>query len=145
MTFQEFNRAIVRDDLLGKLLPLEIRRTYPYLNFEGTTLTASFVGYRIQCRQKAVLAMPPLYYLKITYPKCTMESFEKLPGGGDGHVMTPTDPAALKRLENLCDEVLELFERKSANIASTIEEYNALLKTVLEPEQLSILEKYLNQ
>lgn len=36
MTFKDFNIRITRDPILGKLLPLQLRRTFPWFRVEGT-------------------------------------------------------------------------------------------------------------
>ena len=79
MTFREFNIAMIRDPILGKLLPLQLRRTFPWLSVEGENLFASFVGFRIVREGDAVKAFDPAYYVKIAYPKCTVQSYEKFP------------------------------------------------------------------
>lgn len=147
MTFREFNLVMMRDAILGKLLPLELRRTYPRLSLDGPVLCASFAGFRIAPEKNAVRAYPPAYYLKITYPQCALRSFEKLSAGADdpgGRLMTPRDPADIKRLAELCDQVLKLYDEKSGSLEPAIAAYNALLETILEPEQLTVLDRFTN-
>ena len=56
--------------------------------------------------------------------------------------MTPHAPEEIKALAELCDTVLRLWDDKSADLEQAISEYNAMLKTVLEPEQAAVLEKF---
>ena len=142
MTFREYNLTIMKDAVLGKLLPLECRRTYPWFSLEGSTLCASFAGFRIAPGKHHVKVFPPIYYLKITYPQCAVQSFEKLSGKMDaenGKDMIARDPAEIMRLAELCDEVLLEFDNKSEGLAAVIAEYQALLESILEPEQLTVL------
>ena len=137
MTILQFNQAIFRHELLGKLLPLELTRTYPKLTLEGGVLCASFVGYRIAPKKDGVTAFPPAYYLKITYPQCLLRSFEVLPVEAEakgGHLMMPRTQEEIKRLVALCNEALKGFDDKADHLEQTIREYNALLETILEPE-----------
>ena len=145
MTILQFNQAMFRHELLGKLLPLELTRTYPRLTLEGGMLCASFVGYRIVPEKNAVTAFPPAYYLKVTYPQCLLRSFEVLPveeGCKSGHRMMPRTREEIKRLAELCNEVLKGFDEKADGLEQTIREYNALLETILEPEQLAVLDRF---
>ena len=145
MTILQFNQAMFRHELLGKLLPLELTRTYPKLTLEGGVLCASFVGYRIAPKKDGVTAFPPAYYLKVTYPQCLLRSFEVLPveaGDKDGHLMMPRAREEIKRLVELCNGVLKGFDDKADGLEETIREYNALLETILEPEQLAVLNRF---
>ena len=145
MTILQFNQAMFRHELLGKLLPLELTRTYPKLTIEGGMLCASFVGYRIAPKKNAVTAFPPAYYLKVTYPQCSLRSFEVLPVKAEdksGHLMMPRAREEIKRLVELCNEVLKSFDEKADGLEQAIREYNALLETILEPEQLAVLESF---
>jgi len=146
MTFREFNLTILKDAILGTLLPLELRRTFPLFSLEGETLCASFAGFRIASAQNAVRVFPPAYYLKITYPKRVLLSYEKLPVSKDttGELMTPRSPKEIKRLTELCDHILELRDKGSDGLEQAVSEYNALLRTVLEPGQLAVLERFGN-
>lgn len=144
MTFMEFNLAIMRDPVLGKSLPMQLRRTYPRLSLEGTTLCTSFVGFRIAPRGDGIFAFPPVYYLKITYPDCRLLSYEKIPATSDvdGHTMMPRTQKEIRRLAELCDEVLKLYDEKADNLETALAQYNTLLNTVLEPDQLIILDQF---
>ena len=145
MTILQFNQTMFRHELLGKLLPLELTRTSPRLTLEGGMLCASFVGYRIAPKKNAVTAFPPAYYLKVTYPQCLLRSFEVLPVEGEdksGHLMMPRAREEIKRLVELCNEVLKGFEEKADDLEQSIREYNALLETILEPEQLAVLNRF---
>ncbi len=145
MTFREFNLTMARHELLGKLLPLELTRTYPWLTLEGGRLCAAFAGYRIVPGKNSVTAFSPVYYLKITYPQCLLRSYEVLSAEADhprGHQMTPRDPKDIQRLAALCDEVLKRFDEKADDLGQTVQAYQALLKTILEPEQLAVLERF---
>ena len=144
MTFMEFNLAIMRDPVLGQLLPMQFRRTYPRLSLEGTTLCASFIGFRIAPRGNGIFAFPPAYYLKITYPDCRLLSYEKIPASSDaaGHTMMPRTQQEIKRLAELCDVVLKLYDEKVDNLETALAQYSTLLNTVLEPDQLMILDQF---
>ena len=145
MTILQFNQAMFRHELLGKLLPLELTTTYPRLTLEDGMLCASFVGYRIVPEKNAVTAFPPAYYLKVTYPQCSLRSFEVLPVKAEdksGHLMMPRAREEIKRLVELCNEVLKSFDEKADGLEQAIREYNALLETILEPEQLAVLESF---
>lgn len=145
MTILQFNQTMFRHELLGKLLPLELTRTYPKLTIEGGMLCASFVGYRIAPKKNAVTAFPPAYYLKVTYPQCLLRSFEVLPVEAEakgGHLMMPRAREEIKRLVALCNEALKGFDDKADGLEETIREYNALLETILEPEQLAVLNRF---
>jgi len=147
MTFREFNLTILKDAILGTLLPLELRRTFPWFSLEGETLCMSFAGFRIAPARNAVKAFPPAYYLKITYPGCLLLSYEKLSASEDitGGLMTPRAPEEIRRLTELCDHILELCDRGSDGLEPAVSEYNALLRTVLEPGQLAVLERFGNR
>ena len=142
MTFREFNIAITRDPILGKLLPLQLRRTFPWLSVKGQNLCASFVGFRIVRDGVAVKAFDPAYYLKVTYPQCALQSYEKFPLSSSSRIMTPHASEEITALAELCDTVLRLWDEKSADLEQTLSVYNAMLKTVLEPEQAAVLEKF---
>lgn len=145
MTILQFNQAMFRHELLGRLLPLELTRTYPRLTLEGGMLCASFVGYRIVPEKNAVTAYPPAYYLKVTYPQCVLRSFEVLPVKAEdksGCLMMPRAREEIKRLAELCNEVLKGFDEKANGLEQAMREYNALLETILEPEQLAVLERF---
>lgn len=142
MTFREYNFAMMKNPVLGKLLPLECRRTYPRLELDGTALCASFVGFRMKPVQGGVEAQGPAYYLKITYPQCAVRAFVKFAGSNsDGHLMTPRMPEAIRSLAASCDEVLACFEENRDDLERILAQYNALLETMLEPEQLALLNK----
>lgn len=143
MSFREFNLAIMRDPMLGHLLPLEIRRSYPRLRMEGSALCAEFVGFKLVPAKAA--AYPPAYYLKITYPQCALQSFERLTAGPERpepHPMTPRDPEDVKRLAELCDQALERYDEKADGLEAALTAYNTLLEKLLEPEQLAVLERF---
>lgn len=142
MTFKEYDLAIMKNPVLGKLLPLECRRTYPRLELDGTALCASFVGFRIKPVQGGIEAQEPAYYLKITYPQCAIRAFMKFTGNNpDRHLMKPRTPEAIQRLAASCDEVLACFEENRDDLERILAQYNALLETMLEPEQLALLNK----
>lgn len=142
MTFKEFNLAVMRNPVLGRLLPLEYRRTYPRLELEGETLCACFAGFRIKPVKTGVEVQPPAYYLKITYPQCAVRAFVKLSGSSaEAHLMAPQSPETMQNLASLCDRVLHEYEEKAEGLDRTIAAYNGLLETVLEPEQLAVLNR----
>lgn len=142
MTFREFNIAMIRDPILGKLLPLQLRRTFPWLSVKEENLYASFVGFRIVRDGATVKAFDPAYYLKVTYPQCALQSFEKFSLASNSRIMAPHASEEIKALAELCDTVLRLWDDKSADLEQAISEYNAMLKTILEPEQAAVLEKF---
>lgn len=146
MTFREFNIAITRDPILGKLLPMQLRRTFPWLSVKEKNLCASFVGFRIVREGETVKAFDPAYYLKVTYPKCTLQSFEKLSLSSNSRIMKPHASEEIKALAELCDTVLQLWNEKSADmeLEQALSVYNSMLKTILEPEQAAVLEKFVD-
>ena len=147
MTFQEFNHKIMKDAILGRLLPLQLRRTYPRLTLCDSKLCAAFVGFRAVPGGNGVKALPPAYYLRITYPHCVLLSYEKCASGENGRQASPMRARRsedIRRLSALCDEVLRLYDEKDPGIKSTISAYNELLNTILEPEQLAVLNCFEN-
>ena len=56
--------------------------------------------------------------------------------------MMPRAREEIKRLAELCNEVLKGFDEKANGLEETMREYNALLETILEPEQLAVLERF---
>lgn len=147
MTFREFNFAMIRDGILGKLLPLEIKRSFPRLSLEDGKLCAAFIGFRVAQENRAPIAFPPVYYLKITYPQCALQSFERIPAGAApaaGHPMTARSGEKVKRLMELCDAALKCFDEQSDGLESALSAYNALLDALLEPEQLAVLNRFSN-
>lgn len=142
MTFGEYNLAIMRNPVLGKLLPLECRKTYPWFELKDSSLCASFVGFKMNPSQNGMEVCAPSYYLKITYPQCSVKAFVKLSGrSSGGHLMEPQERETIKSLTVLCDRVLKCYDEKSDSLSKTIAEYNALLEKILEREQLAVLEK----
>lgn len=142
MTFREFNLSMMRHPVLGRLLPLECRRTYPRLEQEGKQLCASFVGFRMKPAPGGAEVLSPAYYLKVTYPGGAVRAFVKLPGAdGPGHLMKAQTQQTIRDLAQGCDEVLRCFEEQREDLQAAAERYNALLDSVLEPEQLAVLNK----
>lgn len=142
MTFREYNLAIMRDPVLGKLLPLECRKTYPRFELEGGGLCACFAGYRMKPVEGGAEVQAPSFYLKLTVPGCAVRAFVKFSGrSGETHRMTPQTPETIQTLASLCDRVLREFEENAAQLGETVAEYNALLDKILEPEQLEVLER----
>ncbi len=142
MTFKEFNLSMTRHPVLGKLLPLECRRTYPRLELEGANLCASFAGFHIKPIQGGIEVQEPSYYLKITYPQCSVRAFVRFPGNTNrGHLMAPRSADIIQRLMISCDRVLACYDEGADDLDQVIADYNALLETVLEPEQSAILDK----
>lgn len=143
MTFREFNLKITHDAVLGRLLPMQLRRTYPRFSLDGRKLIAEFAGFRIVPAQRKVKAFPPAYYLKITYPQCALEAFVKLPAmAAEGRIMEPKKAEDIQRLSEMCDEVLAAFDEQSEGLTKLIGEYNACLDAVLELEQRVVLERF---
>lgn len=142
MTFREFNLAMMQHPVLGRLLPLECRKTYPRLETEGGKLYASFVGFRMKLTSDGAQALSPAYYLKVTYPSCAVRAFVKLPGANEkAHLMKPQTPETIRALAQSCDAVLRCFEETPEQLPEAAAVYNTLLNQVLEPEQLAVLEK----
>lgn len=142
MTFGEFNLAIMRDPVLRRLLPLECRKTYPQFETEGSYLCASFVGFKMKPSPNGMEVYAPSYYLKITYPQCAVRSFVKFSvRSADKHLMCPQKEETLQALAELCDRVLQCYDEKANDISEAVNEYNALLKKILEREQLAVLDK----
>lgn len=140
MTFKEFNLAVMRNPVLGRLLPMECRKTYPRLELDGETLCACFVGFRMKPVPGGAEAQAPVYYLKITYPRCAVRAFVKLSRrNSEAHRMTPQSPEMIQNLVSLCDRVLQEYEEKAGDLGETIAAYNGLLDKILEPEQLAVL------
>ncbi len=140
MTLKEFDISIRRNELLGMLLPLELRRTYPRFSLENGKLRASFAGFKLLLENGAVNAMPPAYRLEIGYPRCELLLYERLsPADKAAKPMTERVPEDVKRLAGLCDDVLSLFDSGSDKLEDTLAEYNALLENILEAEQLAAL------
>mgnify|MGYP006988960817 CR=1 FL=1 len=145
MTLNELNRNIMRDEVLGKMLPMQIRRTYPRLTLKEGKLYAAFVGFQIKQSQNEVHFFPASYYLKISYPQCTLNTFVKLPGGKndrEGATLQPKRAEDIRKLAELCDEALNRYDAKAENLDDLLAEYNLLLKTILEPEQLAVLDRF---
>lgn len=145
MTFKDFNIRITRDPILRKLLPLQLRRTFPWFRVEGTALCASFAGFRIVREGTAVKAFDPAYYLKVTYPQCALWSFERLPLSANSRIMAPHTPEEIESLAALCNTVLGLWDEASADLEPAILAYNARLMGILEPAQIAVLEKFTNR
>lgn len=142
MTFKEFNLTMTGHPVLRKLLPLECRRTYPRLELEGADLCASFAGFHIKPVQGGIEVQEPSYYLKITYPQCSIRAFVRFPGNTQhGHLMARRSADVIQRLMASCDKVLAHFDEGTDDLDQVIAEYNALLETVLEPEQSIVLDK----
>ena len=141
MTFKEFNIKMTRDPILSRLLPLQLRRSYPRLQLRDGELTASFVGFKIQAADGAVSAFSPAYYLRVSYPRCSLLSFEKLSAEGAAKPMQPHSPEEIRQLAKLCDNVLRLYDEQSEKLAETMDACNELLEKVLEPEQLKQLRR----
>lgn len=141
MTFKEFHLAMVKHPVLGKLLPLECRRTYPLLTREGETLCAAFVGFRMRPAAGGAEAQAPAYYLKITYPQCAVRAYVRFRRPQPAwRPMTPQSPETIGRLAALCDQALDAWDNKSEAADGAIRDYGSLLRQVLEPEQLAALD-----
>lgn len=141
MTFKEFHLAQMRDPVLGKLLPMQCRKTYPRLMLDGETLCAGFVGFLLKPAAGGALVFPPAYFLNITYPNCAVRAFVKRAPSGEAHPMTPQTPETIRALSMLCDQALREFDEKSEHLTETLDTYNALLDKVLEPEQRALLDQ----
>lgn len=148
MTFKEFNLTMIKHPVLGRLLPLQSRRTYPALTLEDGKLCASFVGYHAN----PLIAIPGAgarvlftltYYLKVTYPQCSVRAFVRLPGNyaQGAFILRPQSKQIIQRLSDLCDQTLTAFEQQSEDIENVLHEYNTLLRDVLEPEQQYVLDR----
>lgn len=145
MEFKDFNVKILRNEALRKILPLEIIRTYPLFSLENDVLTASFVGYRVKRENGAVSAGKPVYYLKIAYPSCRLLSFDQFKTGSENtfSAIAPRDPEMIRQLPVLCTAVLDGYDEKAEDLNERIEKSNALVKSVLEPDQTEAFGRYL--
>lgn len=164
MTFKELNIAVMRDPILRMLLPMECKRTYPWLESDGKTLCASFVGFRMKPVSGGAEAEYPTYYLKIAVqsptkfdserakaeiqpycpktacPNLSLRAFVMLPCPDfKAHSMTPATSETIRELTTLCDRVLQGYEEHAENLTETVNAYNKLLDSVLEKEQLDVL------
>lgn len=164
MTFKELNIAIMQDSILRTLLPMQCKRTYPRLESDGETLYASFVGFHMKGVSGGAEAEYPSYYLKIavqppkkidesrvkaemqaacpkrTAPNLSLRAFVKLSRPDfKAHLMTPAKAETIRELASLCDLVLAGYEENAENLTETVNAYNKLLDSVLEKEQLAVL------
>lgn len=140
-----FNASILKNPILGKLLPLEIKRTYPRLFLKNGTLCAAFVGFRMLVQNGRASAMPPAYYLCISYPSCELLSFERLSpvvSAEDSREMTPCPRENILKLDSLYNEALETFNGHGEGLAEVLDSYNGLLDGLLEKEQLEVLNRF---
>ncbi len=143
MKFQEWNISIFKSPILGKLIPLELKRTYPKFSIEDGELCASFVGFRVKIEEKTVKLSAPKYYLKVTYPKGKLQSFERFnPAEESYHIAKSCLPEDIKRMTGLCDNIIRLFDEKSSELETAIKDYNALMDNLLESDQLAVIERY---
>lgn len=143
MTFLEFDTSIMRDEVLGRLLPMQCKRTFPWLRLEEGVLCACYVGFRAVPAPGGAKAFPPAYYLKIAYPGRILRSYERLvPERTAGEPMTPSAPETIRRLMSLCGRAFALFDEKGEGLEAVLAEYNGLLRSALEPKQLAVLERF---
>lgn len=141
MTFKEFQISLVRDAVLGRMLPMECKKTFPRFEVVGNNLYASFLGIRMTMVDGTVEATAPIYYLKIAYPHNRVKTFVRFNADQQSHPMTNRDAAQLTQLVELGDRILKLRDEKSDELAKVVDEYNTLLHQVLEEDQIAVLDK----
>lgn len=143
MTFLEFDTSLIKDDVLGRLLPMQCKRTFPWLSLEQGVLCAAYVGFRALPAPGGPKALSPAYYLKITYPGRILRSYERLAvDQTGGEPMTPSTPETIQRLMSLCGRAFSLADEKGDGLEEVIAEYNRLLRSALEPKQQAVLERF---
>ncbi len=143
MTFQEWNIRLFRGPILGELIPMELKRTFPRFSVEEGQMCASFVGFRTNISDAEIKISKPRYYLKVTYPQGKIQSFERFSSIDiTYHHPESCDSQAISNLRNLGDRVLRMFDEKSSDLESAISEYNSLLDTLLEADQLATIKQY---
>lgn len=141
MTYREFYLAMMRHPVLGKLLPLECRRTYPVLSRERESLCAAFIGFPMRPAAGGAEAQAPVYYLKVTYPQCAVRVYVRFHRPQpDWRPMTPQSPETIRQLAVLCDQALAAWDDKTETVDEVLRDYNGLLRQVLEPEQRAALD-----
>ena len=142
MTFKEWNIRILSDKLLGGLLPMELRRTYPRLSVEDGKLCGEFIGLRT-VRADSEVKAEARYYLKITYPQCRLLAYHRLSSGAcTPHSLPSSAPEQIRQLASRCDDVLQSFDARSEDFAQKLTDYCAALEPALAPEQLTLLDRF---
>lgn len=168
MTIKDFNIKIMRDETLRRILPLEAKRTYPYLTLEDSLLCASFIGFRVRPEEGKLRVSAPSYFLKIVCPKSRNAPPELSDFLADGqgkiaepglrllayndlkaaesqeHIMEPKSRDKLIKLDSLFSEAMKRFDEGNEGLEVVVDAYDGLLKTVLEPEQLNVIGSFLN-
>lgn len=141
MTFKEFQIKLVRDPMLGKLLPMNCKKTFPRFELVDQKLYVSFLGVQTKPVSEGMEVKEPTYYLRVLYPQCQIRSFVRFDGEKASHLMSPLTSETMKELVTVCDEVLRQYDEKVPALAETVAQYNTLLDQVLEAEQLAVLNK----
>ena len=163
MTIKEFNMTVMKDETLRRILPMEVRRTYPYLTLENGLLCASFVGFRVKPEEGKLRVSAPCYFLKIACPKRRELPLELLALMKDAqgklaapklrllayvdlgtaerqdHIMEPKSRDDLMKLDALFTEALKRYQEGGEEVGKIIDASDAILKTVLEPDQLEAI------
>ena len=144
MNLTEWNAIVYRNEILRKLLPLEVRKTYPYFSLHGSELHVSYVGFLTRREGNSLKAFSPVYFLKLACPQCTLLSYEALeaPASDEGILMQTNNREQVQLLSERANAVLTSFEKHADTLPELISEYNALLESLLEENQLCVLKKY---
>ena len=142
MTYEELNRAILRDEVTGRLLPMQLKRTYPRFSLENGELCAAFAGVPMKPGPEGVLFCPPRYYLKIRVKPLAVRTYVTLSGGEDPKPMPPAVTEEIRELADRCGEVLRLLEEDPASLPDAVEEYNERLGTVLDSSLTAVLDRF---
>ena len=141
MTFKELQIKLLRDPIVGKLLPMACKKTFPRYELVDEKLYVSLLGAQVKPGSEGMQVKDPAYYLCLQYPQCRISRYICFEGEKAVHLMTQRDPEVIKQLATLCDEVLRQYDEKAPELVQTVERYNALLNQVLEAEQLAVLDK----
>ena len=141
MTFKELQIKMLRDPVLGRLLPMECKKTFPRYELVEDKLYVSVLGVQAKPSDEGLMVKDPVYYLRLQYPQCRISRFVRLEGEKESRLMTQRDGDVMKQLIGLCDEVMQQYDRQAPGLAQTIDRYNALLNQVLEKEQLAVLDR----
>lgn len=141
MTFKEFQVKLVRDPILGKLLPMECKKTLPRLVLTGEKLYISFLGVQTKPISEGMSVKDPAYYLRLQYPQCRIAAYIRFAGEKNEHLMAQQERGVIKQLIDLFDNILLQYDEKSPELAQSVQQYNSILNQVLESEQLALLDK----
>lgn len=142
MKFSEFNRSFLRDPILGKLLPMQLRRTYPRFSLENGELSLSFAGYPLERAENGLTAKAPRFFLRVSYPACKLLAFVRLPAAEGGELLLPQSTETIERLTTLCDRVLDECDAGADTLAETVCAYHEVLGGVLTEQQRDVLDRF---